>query len=206
MDKFNGEEVLVIAREYIEEIINRFKFGLITSQNEILNNAINKHSFMLPREKAENDPAYKQIIPYAVIKFNDELFMLKRSKEQAEERLHNKLSLGIGGHINPVDYSDKKNNIIINGLLRELSEEVKIPHEFVTRFIGYINDDNTEVGRVHLGALFEIETQDKSIVIKENNMMVGSWETLGNLIKQVEYLETWSKIALDYYLKVEETI
>src|SRR6185295_11984781 len=190
MNNYNNEEVLVVERLKLASNLAGFDHNLITSNIQTMYDLIIKHSFMMLRENAENNSDFKQIIPYAVAKLNDEFFLLKRTKKQAEKRLHDKLSLGIGGHINPIDNDDKINDVIANGLIRELSEEVNISELIQTKLIGFINDETTEVGKVHLGLLFEVELTNKSIEIKEQDHMEGEWKTLNEIYQSYEKLET----------------
>jgi predicted NUDIX family phosphoesterase len=118
----------------------------------------------LPRWRAEEDPSYKQLIPYVLLQHTDLagrrlLFQYTRGTGQGEGRLHSKRSVGIGGHISESDISDQAIHPYHDGLQRELNEEVAIHCAYHQRCVGLINDDETEVGRVHLGVvhLFELE-------------------------------------------------
>src|SRR5262249_49916426 len=116
---------------------------------------------------------------------------------QSEQRLHNKLSVGIGGHINP---EPAPGDPIQNGLARELHEELHIPHGYESQMIGLINDDTTEVGSVHLGVLFEINSPTSSVSVRETRKMHGTWAPLSRVEESYEWLETWSQIVYDSYL------
>ena len=88
--------------------------------------------------------------------------------KQSEIRLHHKVSLGIGGHINP-------GQSLLEGLQKELDEEVWIGSDYDMQFIGIVNDDSTDVGRVHLGAAYVLDAQGKEIKVKETDKMSGEW-------------------------------
>ncbi|HKO55869.1 MAG TPA: NUDIX domain-containing protein [Thermoanaerobaculia bacterium] len=147
-----------------------------------------KHLF-IPRPRAEISPEFKQIIPYVVIRGGGEYFLLRRLPKQGETRLHDKLSLGIGGHINP-------GHDLLAGLRKELEEEVSIDDPYELSFVGILNDDSTEVGRVHLGAVYMLETS-RNVRVRETEKMTGSFvprEALGPLR---EAMESWSQIVHD---------
>src|SRR5437870_9932854 len=124
----------------------------------ILELIASKHSF-IPRAKAEVSPQYRQIIPYVVIRSGDDYFVLRRTAKQTEARLHHKVSIGIGGHINP-------GHTLLEGLHKELDEEVAIEMPFGLQFVGILNDDHTEVGRVHLGAVYVADLPEKRVRVK----------------------------------------
>ncbi len=62
-----------------------------------------RHGFYVERERAERTPEWKQVIPYSVVLCDGKVFLLRRTKGGGEARLFDKLSIGVGGHINPID-------------------------------------------------------------------------------------------------------
>ena len=117
-----------------------------------------------PRNEMERDPAYKQLIPYVIFRHNgqqgeEQLFQYTRGTGQGEERLHRKLSIGIGGHISSTDAEGQEADPYQEGMRRELDEEVVIETTYRVRCVGLINDDLTEVGQVHLGVvhIFDVD-------------------------------------------------
>jgi len=153
----------------------------------------------MPRDLAEYNFEHKQVIPYLIIRKGDNYLLLQRTSKQTEKRLHNKFSLGIGGHINP-DSSGHGNNLIIGGLYKELSEEVLINSPSELKFIGTINDESNSVSRVHLGLLYELEVLSDEYEVLEKDKMSAQWEHRNNLIHYYDNLETWSQIVYDYYI------
>src|SRR5664279_2434436 len=132
--------------------------GLIRENNEVLKKLVQDGLF-LRRSESEEDPSYKQIISYAIISNKDSFYLFKRTSGQTEKRLHNKFSLGVGGHMNPSDSVKPKEQYLIDELKRELYEEVKLLNGCLIEdieFIGFINDDTIPVGRVHIGLLYNI--------------------------------------------------
>jgi len=155
---------------------------------------LNNHSFML-REDAERDPSFKQIIPYVTVRHGDMWLMFHRKAAQTEVRLHNMYSLGLGGHIN--DEGQDADNPIMSGLYKELGEEIALTGHSVPRYIGVINDDETEVGRVHLGLMFELHAASVGFTLPEAHKMSAQWVAEKDLRGYYPQMETWSQLILD---------
>lgn len=187
------EKVLVVKTDKLAKFISG-KTGLLTAdREEMLDIIVNHHEFM-DRPAAEEDPSYKQIIPYVVLTQKGRVFSTRRLNKGGESRLHGKLSIGIGGHINPVDETDRR-SVLMKGLERELDEEVYIQRrgQLVPR--GFINDDGNGVGAVHLGLCFSMEVEGE-VLVKETEKLSGAWLSLQELKSEYDNMETWSQIAL----------
>jgi predicted NUDIX family phosphoesterase len=183
------EQVMVVERERLAPFL--IEYGFVREHlDEILDVILDTH-FFLDRPTAEISPQYKQIIPYVVIRHRGAYFLLQRTPKQTEARLHHKLSLGIGGHINP-DTPD-----LLDGLHKELEEEVHVAGDYDLTFAGILNDDTTEVGRVHLGAVYVLETHDTNVTVRETEKMTGRWVEGAALATLRDQMETWSQIVHD---------
>ncbi len=156
----------------------------------------------MPRDDAEYDFEHKQIIPYLIIRNKDSYLLLQRTSKQSEKRLHNKFSLGIGGHINP-ESSDHGTNLVIGGVYKELNEEVLVNEHSDLQFIGIINDESNSVSKVHLGLLYELEVLSSEYEVLEKDKMSAQWEHRDNLIQYYDRMETWSQIVCDNYILSE---
>ena len=165
------EQVLVVERKKIERYISG-RNGLITECAQELFEIIKAEHEFMPRDEAEQRPDYKQIIPYVILRRGDEVFVTRRLSKGGEARLHGKISIGIGGHINPVDKHG------------ELSP------------CGFINDDSNAVGSVHLGACFTLPV-DGEVSVKETEKLEGLWMTKAELQENYGSMETWTQIALE---------
>jgi len=170
-----------------------------TSTQQIVANMASGYSVMR-RGDAEDNPEYKQPIPYCVIKQGGKVFGYKRLSGGGETRLHNQISLGVGGHTNDIKGLDFY-GIISENLKRELDEELHINQDKITlHTIGLINDDENEVGRVHIGMLVVAELDEgETVSVKETDQLEGVWFTVDKL-KQPEVfesLETWSQFVVD---------
>ncbi len=182
-----SEQVMVVERERLAPFL--VDCGLVVDDTDEMFDRIQDLHFFIDRPTAEISPQYKQIIPYVLIRHDDSYFLLQRTQKQTEARLHHKLSLGIGGHINP-DTPD-----ILDGLQKELEEEVEVVGDYDLAFIGILNDDTTEVGRVHLGAVYVLESHTGDVRVRETEKMTGRWSTVDELETLQESMETWSQIV-----------
>jgi predicted NUDIX family phosphoesterase len=177
--------------------------GLIKGKCEVLKRIFQNGQF-IKRSELEDDPSFKQIIPYAIISNKDSYYLFRRTSGQREKRLHNKYTLGAGGHMNPGDSIESKEQYLIDELLRELFEEVKLLNGCLIEdieFIGFINDDTIPVGRVHIGLLCNIHVSNKEVYINETDKMTAVWINKSDLAEYYEGMETWTKITFDYYIK-----
>ncbi|MDI6732669.1 MAG: hypothetical protein QME51_02095 [Planctomycetota bacterium] len=200
------EKVLVVSRDKLlsgEIIPNGFQQDNL---NTLIAN-IHHFAYFINRTDAENDPSLKQIIPYLVISYTNNLskvckiFLVQRLSGQAEKRLHHKYSIGIGGHINPVESVSAIVDIIKNGLERELHEELKVNTKYQYRIVGYINDDTVPVGQVHLGLVYEVIVDDiNGIEVAEKELMVGRFATVQEIETCLSSMETWSQIVYSDFI------
>jgi predicted NUDIX family phosphoesterase len=194
------ESVLVVPTSSLWRQVAYSEKGLITSTLDEFGAFVGEHGLFVDRAIAENEPAYKQIVPYAVVRHQESFFLLQRKSAQSEERLHHKFSIGVGGHINPSERNGD-NHLIRNGLAREINEELYIAPGYQERLIGLINDDTTDVGRVHLGVLFEITSASPDVRVRETHKMEGAWSPIQGLEETYYRLETWSQIVYDFFLR-----
>lgn len=151
----------------------------------------------LPRALMEHDPSYKQIIPYLVFNYKDKYFLMRRKSKASETRLRNKYSLGIGGHIRQEDIQDDD---IYTWAKREFHEEVSYNGNLNVEFIGILNDDSTDVGKVHVGFVYLLQGDSSAIAVKEE-LESGQLYTLSECAQYYEYMESWSKFVFDFLQK-----
>lgn len=146
------------------------------------------------RAQMEADPSFKQIIPYVVLRHGDTTFHYRRGKGMGEKRLHALRSIGIGGHINPIDQGDDPYR---RGMLRELAEEVAIDAAWTERCVGLINDDSLPVGQVHLGIVHVLDVAEPKVRRREEDLMEAGFAQLRELLGAKAEFETWSQFALE---------
>ena len=170
--------------------------------------------YFVERPYAERSPALKQVIPYAVVVKDGQILLLRRTKGGGEARLHDKLTIGVGGHVNPVDLEDTIPNNSPRDPLpaatrREVSEELLIDGTYEVRSIGILNDDTNPVGAVHVG-LVQVITVEGTVEIRETDQLEGrlvSVNELRTLLADGENFETWSSFLIPHLDQlVPETI
>jgi predicted NUDIX family phosphoesterase len=148
----------------------------------------------LPRDEAEQDPTYKQLIPYLVLRHAGRVFHYRR-KGGGEKRLAARRSIGIGGHV--TDEDGPATEAYRAGLLRELREEVELACGYNERCVGLINDDRTPVGQVHLGIVHVLDLHSDQVRCKEEALAEAGFAAVGDLRGDVESFETWSRFLLE---------
>jgi predicted NUDIX family phosphoesterase len=201
------EQVLVVERNKLLDGQD-IPYGFHNDNIDVLLRNIHKFAYFIGRSDAENNQNLKQIIPYLVITGREgTIFLVQRLAGQTEKRLHNKYSIGIGGHINPVVSPEGKEvtaipDIIKSGLERELHEELQVTTPYQYRLSGYLNDDSNSVGQVHLGLVHQVLAEDtRGVSVLENDLMVGNFAAVSEIEKQFELLETWSQIVFREFIK-----
>jgi predicted NUDIX family phosphoesterase len=194
------EQVLVVPAKYLEPHLSRFKNGLVTDDCWI--NGI-RWSIMssdiatyIGRDIAETDESFKQLIPYCILMQEGRIFAYQRTKKGGESRLHDKWSIGVGGHINPCDESGYR-----AAIQRELLEEVGIDiGNYEPPIKAFIYDDSNEVGRVHLGIVHLISiSRYKTLTFKDPSLANGIWMSPEEL--QSHSYENWSQLLVDHFWK-----
>jgi len=198
MKDYQGEQILVVKRELLSTL-GDFQ-GIITNTDQYLPSLLHpENNFFMDRQAAEDDPTYKQIIPYCIFRVKDasgdRYLHYTRGKSGGESRLHAQVSIGIGGHINPVD--KREDNLGMDtymaGVNREIEEELKISGSYTNKIVALLNDDSNAVGKVHLGVVHIIDLQNDEVQANEDaiaNLQLSSLEDLkGDLYSR---LETWT--------------
>ncbi|MBA7493480.1 hypothetical protein ES702_04039 [subsurface metagenome] len=200
MKKENIEKILVVPRkELFEEIVFE---GFERNKIAYYLGRIEKYSIFMKRFLVENDPNYKQIIPYLIIKFKNKYFLFKRFPVGLEKRLFYKYSIGIGGHINEEDI-DKSHDLIYSGLKREFNEELIYRGKLKSKIIGCINDDFDDVGKVHFGIAYLIEIESSDIEVREKSKMKGKLVNKEDLLQYKNKMERWSQFIINFYYLVK---
>lgn len=147
----------------------------------------------------EKDPRFKQLIPYVIFRYCDDagetfLFQYTRGRGQGERRLHTLRSIGVGGHLSQGDAL--AGDLYHAGVQRELQEEVVIETTYRQRIVGLINDDQTEVGRVHLGVVHLVDVEMPHVRPREADLLDAGFRPLGKLFAELGQFETWSQACL----------
>jgi predicted NUDIX family phosphoesterase len=194
------ENVLVIRRGLFDQL-GSFQ-GLNFEPKKYLDAFLSRgNNFFFPRPEAEINSAYKQIIPYALIGCEDKVAYYVRGKKAGEQRLVAKGSIGIGGHM--AEDADRflwhstDEDTYRAGVEREVNEEIKIDSPFEDRIVALLNDDTTEVGRVHLGIVHVFKLAEPKIEKREAMITGLTFLPKEELLARRETMESWSQICLD---------
>jgi predicted NUDIX family phosphoesterase len=192
------ENVLVIRRGLFDEL-GAFQ-GLNFEPEKYLKAILSRGSnFFVGRSEAENNPTYKQIIPYALIVFRNTVLHYVRGKKAGEQRLIAKGSIGVGGHMNEGDESlfAMDEQAYRAGVEREVNEEIIIDTPFEDQIVALLNDDSTEVGRVHLGIVHVFKLTEPKVEKREAMITGLTFLPKNELLARRETMETWSQICVD---------
>jgi predicted NUDIX family phosphoesterase len=188
------ERVLVIPTAHFREA--GYFHGFRPADDAFLAAILNPAAFQFhPRSVVETDPGFKQLIPYVVLRHGDTLFHYRRGSAGSETRLRALRSVGIGGHISEADAAGGA-DVYYTGMLRELYEEVRIGCGFGDRFLGFINDDRTPVGRVHLGVVHVFDLDRPVAWSREDALADAGFAPLAELAASSDEFETWSQFVL----------
>ena len=199
------EQVICFKKELLSGHLNKSEVFYDKSLwHEILDNLQST-----PRSIAEQDYNFKQLVVYAVIKSGELFLTYKRTSKTNEERLRNRYSIGIGGHVNIGDGSqltlfdsDDNESFVLEALWREIREEINIKSKIAgePELLCFINDDSDDVGRVHFGTvwLVEIENPEVSLTMEKG---IGKLEfcSLNQLQTRKKQFEKWSELLIDYF-------
>jgi predicted NUDIX family phosphoesterase len=146
------------------------------------------------RKSAETNPFFKQIIPYCLITYRNTIYVYQRTKKGGESRLHDLYSLGVGGHINPIDESD---NTYETAMKRELLEEVGDIGEYLNTILGLLYDPSNEVGQVHFGVVHEIYCKNKPDIKSDDpSLSNGAFRDKKWILENQDKFENWSKLVI----------
>jgi len=195
------EENVLVVRRTLFDHLGSFQ-GLNFEPQKYLDAFLSRgNNFFLARPEAEINPAYKQIIPYALMAFDNKVAYYVRGKKAGEQRLVAKGSIGIGGHMNETDESlfALDEAAYRAGVEREVNEEIKIESPFEDRIVALLNDDSTEVGRVHLGIVHVFKLAGPKIEKREAMITGLTFLRKEELLARRETMESWSQICLDSF-------
>jgi predicted NUDIX family phosphoesterase len=195
------EHVLVVPTELFHEI-GHFQ-GFSADADKYLETLLDPlHTSYRPRDTVEQDPSFKQLIPYCIFRHQGEIFSYQRGGDSGESRLVSKRSIGIGGHISSVDGADDRCPYE-EGMRREIEEEVYLETTYEQSCIGMINDDETEVGRVHLGIVHVFDLDAPKVRPREESITKTGFAAPSVLAAELSQFETWSQICLKHLLSME---
>jgi len=201
-DQVSLEKVLVVPTPLFHELgyfqgfcpdVQRYFDPLVHSQQ----------ASYRPRGDMEEDPNFKQLIPYVLFRYTSpsgevHLFDYLRGGGVGEARLRAKRSVGVGGHISLEDAGNVTlaGDVYREGMMRELAEEVHIDTEYAESAVGLLNDDQTEVGKVHLGVVHLCDVHAPHVRPREDDLTDAGFRPIDTVIAELDRYESWSQIVV----------
>jgi predicted NUDIX family phosphoesterase len=186
----DGEQVLVVPRAAL--MGDPGWLGVTEEGLEAFEAIVARDGRFLPRAAVEPDRSWKQVIPYLVLRDGERYFLMRRTQAGGDARLHDRWSIGVGGHLNPGDGD------LAGGLRREWREEVRADFEPEFQLIGLLNDDTTDVGSVHVGAVYVADADGRPVEIRETDKLSGAFADPSDVAAVVDRMESWSALVFDH--------
>ncbi len=146
------------------------------------------------RAEVEDDPSFQQLIPYVVVRDGEAVFLMRRLRAGGDTRLHDRWSIGVGGHVGESDGG------LAGGLAREWAEELVADWTPDFRLLGLLNDDSDPVGAVHLGVVYSVQADGRPVAVRETHKLEGHFAAIEEVDALGDRLETWSRLVLDHLL------
>jgi len=153
----------------------------------------------LPRPDLENDPDYLQLIPYALFRRPDGVVWTYQRKG-GDARLDGRKSVGVGGHVDEADDRGDLLGTAMETLRRELAEElIHPPISIPNQPVAWINEQESPVGRVHLGLVWEIPwTVANEPCPRNGEALKGLGFVSPSEVTVANGFERWSEIACSF--------
>jgi predicted NUDIX family phosphoesterase len=201
-----AKPALVTTRTCLREHIGDLETGMIDLDD--LDNGAEDffdkiETYVADRATCETNPEEQQLLPYVtLISPEGNFYVYGRGKEGGEGRLHGKLSIGLGGHVDTATFGNLYDHLH-DEAGRELEEEVGLePDTYELTFSHLISDQEPDgkevsVGSVHLGIWGWANIEESQLGAAEKDVIVGGeWHDLDWLVANVERFEPWSKMAI----------
>jgi predicted NUDIX family phosphoesterase len=186
----SDEQVLVVPRALVPDAADWY--GLRREGMGDFMETVVREGRYEPRDAMEHDPDFKQIIPYLVLRDGESYFLMRRTRAGADQRLHDRWSIGVGGHLNPGDDG------LLGGLRREWREELEAGFEPAFEPVALLNDDTTDVGAVHLGVVFVADAEGRPVAVRERDKLTGAFAPPADVAAVAPDLETWSRLVFEF--------
>jgi predicted NUDIX family phosphoesterase len=203
------EHVLVIERKILEQagMFQGLAFNVEDYLDRIFVQGVPR---FIPRSQAEDDPSYKQIIPYVIMVHDGKYLSYVRGRRAGEARLVGNRSIGIGGHINPADdmtlFNDNFYQTYIAAVEREVAEEVLVETNHTDQIVALLNDESNEVGSVHLGIVHYWNLDEPKVSKKEQMITQMAFMSPDELEQVRDSLETWSSLCLNHLSEMTKSL
>ncbi len=181
------ERVLVVPRSSL--MGDPGWLGITTDGLERFDAVVARDGRFEDRAAMEQDRRWKQVIPYLVLRDGRRYFLMRRTRAGGDPRLHDRWTIGVGGHLNPGDGD------LEGGLRREWAEEIEADFVPEFRLVGLLNDDTGEVGSVHVGAVYVADAGGRPVAVRETDKLEGRFAEPVEVAAVVDGMESWSALA-----------
>jgi predicted NUDIX family phosphoesterase len=193
------ERVLVVPRAILFRGVGPDPKGFAAGGERFLE-TVSRHGFFEARDEAERTPSLKQIIPYGILLHDRKVFLMRRSRKGGEARLHDKVTLGVGGHVNPSDEEGGDlRKAVERAFFRELHEELVMETPWKHDVVGVLNDDSNSVGSVHFGIVYRLALSEPRVRVREEEVLSGEFVPVDELRAHAGDMETWSQILQTHF-------
>jgi len=182
-----GERVLVVPRACL--MGDPGWYGVTTAGLADFEGIVARDGRFEDRAAMEGDRRWKQVIPYLVLRDGRRYFLMRRTRAGSDARLHDRWTIGVGGHLNPGDGD------LAGGLRREWTEEIEAAFVPEFRLVGLLNDDTGDVGSVHVGAVYVADAGGRPVAIRETDKLEGRFAEPAEVASVVEAMESWSALV-----------
>lgn len=203
-EKYGNEKVFVVPFSLTDSIKDGFHQTTMKEYDRLVDVILPQGKFIL-RSDAEEDMTFQQIIPYVLVtdESHEKFFVTRRIA--GESRLLGRLSLGIGGHINPIDWQmanqaffQTRREMVFRGMSREIREEMTgLEHVRKPRPYGTVRDLGSFTPD-HIGIVFTmVAAEPEEIGIRETDTLEPVWMTKQDLIRNYEKFESWAQMIIE---------
>jgi predicted NUDIX family phosphoesterase len=156
-----------------------------------------------PRGWLETDETYRQLVSYVVFRHGHSVLVYRRTPKGGETRLHGRLSVGVGGHVNVTDVTSSEGTVDLAATLRracarEIAEEISCGIIEKLETVGIIKESVNAVSRVHLGVVVECWLAAPEVHPVDPGLVDVQFVPAAELRGLSEQMETWSSALVSY--------
>lgn len=207
--RFLDEKVLAIPRKVFHKLDPKPRFEGSEHKVKALLRAINLEKRYVSRVDAESNFDLVQPIVICVIRYHDELFVVRKKERDPRNRMHGKYAVWVGGHVRDADDAPESGTLLHRAMVRELDEEVQVNVNGGARLIGYVWDHTNDKSQIHCGVVYELAVSNKDLKLaltqkefteRRGHSISGSFQPLNKITDLAGELELWSHYVLrDHY-------
>lgn len=156
-----------------------------------------------PRPHLEEDERFRQIIPYVVLRCDGKYLAYTRGAAGGEDRLHAKISMGFGGHVDIPDMKADEDGMfdlaetLEFSVERELKEEIPGIEILGGQWVGLLADNTDAVGRVHVGLIGVWDIKAVPAASGEDAIAELTAMSVEEMIAAKDRLENWSQVLVE---------